>query len=102
MSKPSNTNYPYAFFSEGYLFLIFFLLCQILLVIFFDHIDFWRLLHGCPPLPIPNREVKPHSADGTWSKAWESMSLPIFKKPRIRGVFCFYAQPRFLSLFLYS
>ena len=26
----------------------------------------WWLLQGCPPLPIPNREVKPLSADDTW------------------------------------
>ena len=29
-----------------------------------------------PPLTIPNREVKPHSADGTAPKRWESRSLP--------------------------
>jgi hypothetical protein len=26
----------------------------------------WWLWRGCPPLPIPNREVKPLSADDTW------------------------------------
>ncbi|MDF2450321.1 MAG: hypothetical protein K0R26_2825, partial [Bacteroidota bacterium] len=44
------------------------------------------------PLPIPNREVKPTSADGTWSKAWESMSMPILQKTlimKIVRVFCF-------------
>ncbi len=25
----------------------------------------WRQCRGCPPLPIPNREVKPRRADGT-------------------------------------
>jgi hypothetical protein len=31
------------------------------------------------PLPIPNRAVKPLSADGTWpSRAWESRSPPVF------------------------
>ena len=30
-----------------------------------------------PPLPIPNREVKPHCADGTAIK-WESRSPPLF------------------------
>ena len=30
---------------------------------------------GDPPLPIPNREVKPVSADGTASR-WESRSMP--------------------------
>src|SRR3954452_24049766 len=32
---------------------------------------------GETPLPIPNRAVKPHSADGTWpARAWESRSPP--------------------------
>ena len=30
---------------------------------------------GDPPLPIPNREVKPARADGTASR-WESRSMP--------------------------
>jgi len=42
-------------------------------------IPLWRLLRWGSPLPIPNREVKPTSADGTWSKARESMSMPILK-----------------------
>jgi hypothetical protein len=30
------------------------------------------------PLPIPNREVKPHSADGTWlARARESRTPPV-------------------------
>jgi hypothetical protein len=33
---------------------------------------------GDTPLPIPNREVKPLSADGTWaSRPWESRSPPV-------------------------
>ena len=33
---------------------------------------------GETPLPIPNRAVKPHSADGTWlARAWESRSPPV-------------------------
>ena len=33
---------------------------------------------GATPLPIPNRAVKPLSADGTWlARAWESRSPPI-------------------------
>src|SRR6218665_1043096 len=28
----------------------------------------WWLLDWCPPLPIPNREVKPRTADDTWIK----------------------------------
>src|SRR5688500_13535293 len=32
---------------------------------------------GATPLPIPNRAVKPLSADGTWaSRPWESRSPP--------------------------
>ena len=31
------------------------------------------------PVPIPNTEVKPFSADGTWREtAWESRTLPDF------------------------
>src|SRR5205085_4360200 len=40
------------------------------------------------PLPIPNREVKPLSADGTWpERAWESRSPPFYlvRKGRPRG-----------------
>ena len=37
---------------------------------------------GVPPLPIPNREVKPVSADGT-AEMWESRSTPTFKKSLI-------------------
>jgi hypothetical protein len=30
-----------------------------------------------PPVPIPNTEVKPDTADGTvWETVWESRSLP--------------------------
>ena len=33
---------------------------------------------GETPLPIPNRAVKPLSADGTWpARAWESRSPPV-------------------------
>ena len=36
---------------------------------------------GETPLPIPNRAVKPHSADGTWpSRAWESRSPPVLPR----------------------
>ena len=32
---------------------------------------------GVPPVPIPNTEVKPFSADGTWLETtWESRTLP--------------------------
>ena len=37
---------------------------------------------GDTPLPIPNRAVKPLSADGTWwETAWESRSPPVFLQP---------------------
>ena len=33
---------------------------------------------GVPPVPIPNTEVKPASADGTWGVgSWESRSPPV-------------------------
>ncbi len=38
---------------------------------------------GETPLPIPNRAVKPHSADGTWpSRARESRSPPVLFSSR--------------------
>jgi hypothetical protein len=41
---------------------------------------------GETPLPIPNRAVKPLSADGTWpARAWESRSPPVFARPRRHG-----------------
>ena len=44
-----------------------------------------------PPVPIPNTEVKPFSADGTWLEtARESRTLPDSKKewaPRMWGLF---------------
>ncbi len=37
---------------------------------------------GETPLPIPNRAVKPLSADGTWpARAWESRSPPVLIYP---------------------
>ena len=35
---------------------------------------------GVPPLPIPNREVKPDRADGT-AHPWESRSPPFYESP---------------------
>ena len=48
------------------------------------------------PVPIPNTEVKPATADGTaWETAWESRSLPgVFPRPDGRndlGPFLWYA-----------
>jgi hypothetical protein len=38
---------------------------------------------GETPLPIPNRAVKPHSADGTWlARARESRSPPVYSRQR--------------------
>src|SRR5205809_7220825 len=44
---------------------------------------------GVTPVPIPNTEVKPASADGTWGQTpWESRSSPdsLQKDPPDRGV----------------
>ena len=40
-----------------------------------------------PPVPIPNTEVKPDTADGTaWETVWESRSLPaLILKPAVRN-----------------
>ena len=43
-------------------------------------IPLWRLLRRGSPLPIPNREVKPACADGTWPKARESKTMPILEE----------------------
>ena len=40
---------------------------------------------GDPPLPIPNREVKPVSADGTADR-WESRSTPNLMRESYRDV----------------
>src|SRR5918997_302681 len=47
---------------------------------------------GETPLPIPNRAVKPHSADGTWlARAWESRSPPVLSTSRpLAGSSCFW------------
>ena len=46
-----------------------------------------------PPVPMPNTEVKPFSADGTWLETiWESRTLPDSMKKRthpLRGGFFF-------------
>src|SRR5687767_1169271 len=60
------------------------------------------------PLPIPNRAVKPLSADGTWpARAWESRSPPVLPddepplgaafrvlRPRLAGVEGRFTPPR--------
>lgn len=40
---------------------------------------------GDPPLPIPNREVKPNGADGTASQ-WESRTPPFLRSVREGGI----------------
>src|SRR3954447_13530408 len=50
------------------------------------------------PVPIPNTEVKPATADGTaWETAWESRSLPgVFSSPTFEqsvGLFLCTAAP---------
>src|SRR5882757_8382341 len=41
---------------------------------------------GETPLPIPNRAVKPLSADGTWpSRAWESRTPPVYLRRAASG-----------------
>src|SRR6187549_3555674 len=43
------------------------------------------------PLPIPNREVKPLSADGTWpARAWESRSPPVLHQRVAFGAALFF------------
>src|SRR5207237_2796178 len=52
---------------------------------------------GVTPVPIPNTEVKPASADGTWGETpWESRSPPDFsrKSPRSGGSFACWVRSR--------
>ena len=71
MSKPSSTNYPYAFSSQNF---HFFSVCLILFMLPGFNAPQIKALgdysNGAPPLPIPNREVKLIRADGT-AKAGE-------------------------------
>ncbi len=59
---------------------------------------------GVPPLPIPNREVKTASADGTAQQLWKSRSSPFFKTLHsftgMEGFFLEQLSPQVL-LFLY-
>ena len=60
-----------------------------------------------PPVPIPNTEVKPFSADGTWLETtWESRTLPDSMKKRthpLRGGFFFsFHLQRFYSLVVFN
>ena len=56
-----------------------------------------------PPVPMPNTEVKPFSADGTWLETtWESRTLPDSTKKSLRrmsGAFslCIRRNPSFRS-----
>ena len=55
-----------------------------------------------PPVPIPNTEVKPFSADGTWLETtWESRTLPDSMKKGLtplRGGFFFHSICNVLTL----
>src|SRR3954454_22741376 len=52
----------------------------------------WRDSERETPLPIPNRAVKPLSADGTWrATSWESRSPPVFPRAAPRGRLFFWA-----------
>ena len=94
-SKPSNTNYPKASEWRGQSlnltvgsFTLFFQYVMILVIhltgsgLKMDTTILGVYSDGVPPLPIPNREVKPVSADGT-AEMWESRSTPTFKKSLI-------------------
>jgi hypothetical protein len=55
------------------------------------------------PVPIPNTEVKPTTADGTaWETVWESRSLPalFLRRPdrESDGPFCLYTPHRCLTV----
>src|SRR4051794_23988881 len=55
----------------------------------------WRDSERETPLPIPNRAVKPLSADGTWrATSWESRSPPVLYESRPRGGFRRSGRPR--------
>ena len=48
-----------------------------------------------PPVPIPNTEVKPFSADGTWLEtARESRTLPDSTRNLANAGFFFYVRPQ--------
>ena len=81
-SQPSLTNCPCTFF-QARLVYIYVQLFQVTDLLFYKH---YFLCASClpylgdystrvPPLPIPNREVKPRHADGTAYK-WESRQSP--------------------------
>ena len=59
-----------------------------------------------PPVPIPNTEVKPFSADGTWLETtWESRTLPDSRKKELTpyGVGSFFiSSATFLSQVVFN
>ena len=99
MSQPSDTNYPQAYrktFSLEMQTKRFFSICSFICLLwrqyvkilgsaYFDKLSMklrqlrWLQQWGSP-LPIPNREVKPISADGT-ALRWESRSPPSSNPP---------------------
>ena len=56
---------------------------------------------GDPPLPIPNREVKPFSADGT-AERWESRKMPNLDGESYRDVTLSFFVLSFVSRLLFS
>ena len=109
-SKPSNTNYPKASEWRGQSlnltvgsFTLFFQYVMILVIhltgsgLKMDTTILGVYSDGVPPLPIPNREVKPVSADGT-AEMWESRSTPTFKKSLIpNGVRLFFIMKNYVQ-----
>src|SRR5262245_44667675 len=58
----------------------------------------WRDSERETPLPIPNRAVKPLSADGTWrATARESRSPPVFFRKRAARGRLFFVEARSLA-----
>ena len=54
---------------------------------------------GDPPVLIPNTEVKPFSADGTWlDTTWESRTLPVPIKERA-VIYCSFFYTYYLFTF---
>ena len=81
--EPSNTNRPIASLSallcliyRAVLFTMLFLFLPIVIITYSGGYS-----DRVPPLPIPNREVKPVSVDGT-AFVWESRSPPFLKEKK--------------------
>src|ERR1700684_3192764 len=55
------------------------------------------LYRRCPPLPIPNREVKPARADGTAVKCGRVGRCQILQKGRYRRMTAFFVEYRIMN-----